>query len=276
MRADHDLRGRVALITGAARGVGKDIALGLAEAGAHIVLVDRCLPATTTLYSMASDGELDAAVREIELVGVRCMSAHVDVTDLPGMDALMANVVSAFGHLDIVVANAGILSWGKLWDLSEAQWDEMIDVNLKGTWITLKTAVPYMIARRRGRIICVSSTAGLRGWEDISHYVASKHGVIGLVRSLAREVGEYGVTVNAVCPTFMKTPMVLHPAYYQAFAGGGASESDMDQQARTEHVLPVDSLPTEAVRDAVGWLASDAAQYITGVALPVDAGEMLV
>jgi (+)-trans-carveol dehydrogenase len=163
-----------------------------------------------------------------------------------------------------------------LWELSESQWDEMVGVNLKGTWVTLKSVVPLMLEQRFGRIICVSSTAGLRGWPNISHYAASKHGVIGLVRSLAMEVGAFGITVNAVCPTFMKTGMVAYPEYYSEFAGEGATEEDLIRQKRAGHVLPVDFLPTTAVRDAVVWLSSEGAQHITGVALPVDAGEMLV
>lgn len=271
-----DLGGRVALVTGAARGVGREVALGLAQAGADLVLLDRCKPLDTTPYAMASCDDLDAVRAEVEDLGRRCCAREVDVTDLAGMSVAVDEVVRDLGRLDIVVANAGIFTWGKLWELTERQWDETIDVNLKGTWITMRASVPHLIAQRSGRVICVSSTAGLRGSPDVAHYVASKHGVIGLVRSLAMEVGEYGITVNAVCPSRMKTPMVTYPEYYEAFAGPGGDEEDLDRVSRSEQVLPVDAVPVSAVREAVVWLASDAAAHVTGAALPIDAGELLV
>ena len=266
----------VAVVTGGARGVGKDVALGLAEAGADIVLIDRCRPLETIPYALSSKDDLAAAQNAVQGVGRRCLALQADVVDAGQMAAAVETVVRQFGRVDVLVANAGILGWGKLWELTESQWDEIVGVNLKGTWVTLKSIVPLMLEQRFGRIICVSSTAGLRGWPDISHYVASKHGVVGLVRSLALEVGAFGITVNAVCPTFMKTAMVTYPEYYSTFAGEGATEEDLIRRMRAEHVLPVDSLPTSAVREAVVWLSSDSAHYITGVALPIDAGEMLV
>jgi SDR family mycofactocin-dependent oxidoreductase len=270
------LSSRVALVTGAARGVGREVALGLAAAGADLALLDRCGPLETTPYAMPSTHDLEAVRAEIEQLGRRCVTHAADVADLGGTTTAVDDVVRELGRLDIVVANAGIFTWGRLWELTERQWDETISVNLKGTWVTLKAAVPHLIRQGSGRVICVSSTAGLRGSPDISHYVASKHGVIGLVRSLAMEVGRYGITVNAVCPSRMKTPMVTFPEYYEAFAGPGATEKDLDRVSRSEQVLPVDAVPVSAVREAVVWLASDAAAHITGAALPIDAGELLV
>jgi SDR family mycofactocin-dependent oxidoreductase len=271
-----DLSGRVALVTGAARGVGREVALGLAGAGADLALLDRCKPLDTTPYALASADDLERVRAEIEGLGRRCLALTADVTDLAGMTAAVEAALEGLGRLDIVVANAGIFTWGRLWELTEEQWDETIDVNLKGTWVTLKATVPHLIAQGSGTVICVSSTAGLRGCPNIAHYVASKHGVVGLARSLAMEVGEYGITVNAVCPSRMKTPMVTHPAYYEEFAGPGGTERDLDLVSRGEQVLPVDAVPVSAVKEAVVWLASDAARHITGVALPVDAGELLV
>lgn len=273
---DTHLDGRVALVTGAARGVGREVALGLAEAGADLALLDRCRPLETTPYQMASTDDLKAVRAEVVALGGRCVALEADVTDLGGMTTAVDAVVRDLGGLDIVVANAGIFTWGRLWELAEAQWDETIAVNLKGAWVTLKTCVPHLIRRGSGAVVCVSSTAGLRGCPDISHYVASKHGVIGLMRSLAMEVGRYDITVNAVCPSRMKTPMVTFPEYYEAFAGPGATEEDPDRVSRGEQVLPDDTVPVTAVREAVVWLASDRARHVTGVALPVDAGELLV
>jgi SDR family mycofactocin-dependent oxidoreductase len=271
-----NLKGRIALVTGGARGVGREVALGLAEAGADVALIDRCVTPATTPYAAATRDDLEDSQLAIESMGRRCLAVQADVTDLPAMAVAVEGAVQQLGRLDIVVANAGIFTWGRLWELTEQQWDETIAVNLKGTWITLKVTVPYLIAQSWGRVVCVSSTAGLRGGPNIAHYVASKHGVIGLVRSLAMEVGEFGVTVNAVCPSRMKTKMVTYAEYYEAFAGPGATEADLDRVTRREQVLPIEAVPATAVREAVVWLASDAAQHITGLAVPIDAGEMLI
>jgi SDR family mycofactocin-dependent oxidoreductase len=273
---EKDLKGRVAVVTGAARGVGREVALGLAEHGAHLALLDRCQAMETTTYPMASRQELDDALAEVEGLGLRATALQADVTSLTEMQCAIDVVVAEFGRVDIVVANAGILTFGRLWELTERQWDETIAVNLKGVWITLKTVLPHMIERGSGRVICISSTAGLRGSPTIGHYSAAKHGIVGLCRSLAMEVGGYGIAVNAVCPSRMKTPMVQNEQAFEAFAGPGASEADLDRLSRSEQVLPVDMVPATAVRDAVVWLASDAAAYVTGCAIPVDAGEMLV
>jgi SDR family mycofactocin-dependent oxidoreductase len=272
---ETDLSGRVALVTGAARGVGREVALGLAEAGADVALIDRGRPRHTS-YPPSSPDDLEGVRAEIEQLRRRCVALECDVADLAGMTTAIDAVMEQLGRLDIVVANAGITTYGKLWEISEQQWDETIDVNLKGTWVTMKASVPHLIRQGSGTVICVSSTAGLRGCANLSHYVASKHGVNGLMGSLAIELGSYGITVNAVCPSRMKTPMVTYGECYEMWAGPGASEEDHDRVTRAEHLLPVDVLPVTAVREAVVWLASDAAKYVTGVALPVDAGEMLV
>lgn len=270
------LTGRVALITGAARGVGREISLALARAGADIVLVDRCASPTSTLYGAATPDDLSATRQMVEDIGCRALALQADVTRLADLTAAVDRTLAALGRLDILVPNAGIFTWGRLWELSEEQWDETIDINLKGAWLTMKAAVPHMIARRHGRIIAIASTAGLRGGVDIAHYAASKHGVVGLVRSLAMEVGPFGITVNALCPSRMETTMVTYERYYERFAGVGASREEMDRFSRQDHVLPIDYLPVRAVAEGVVWLASDSAAFVTGVVLPVDAGEMLV
>ena len=196
---------------------------------------------------MPTEEDLDEVKTIIDALGRNCLCLQADVTDLPAMEAAMQTFISAFGHIDIVVERRHT-SPTRSSELTEQQWDETIAVNLKGTWVTLKTAVPHMIDRGFGRIICISSTAGLRGGPNISHYVASKHGVIGLARSLAMEVGPYDITVNAVCPSRMKTPMVTYAAYYEAFAGPGASEEDLDRVSRAEQVLPVDTVPVGGAR----------------------------
>lgn len=249
-----DLQGRVALVTGGARGVGREVALGLAEAGADVALIDRCATPGTTPYPGASSEDLQETQAIVQALGRRCLAVQADVTDLPGMTAAVDRAVQQLGRLDIVVANAGIFTWGRLWELTEHQWDETIAVNLKGVWITLKATVPHLIAQRSGRIVCVSSTAGLRGCPNISHYAASKHGVIGLARSLAMEVGGFGVTVNAVCPSRMKTRMVAFPEYYEAFAGPGATEEDSTaSRAASRCCRSMPCRSRRCVRPSCGW-----------------------
>jgi NAD(P)-dependent dehydrogenase (short-subunit alcohol dehydrogenase family) len=271
-----ELTGKTALITGAARGVGRAIAENLAGLGAHVALLDRCTDHTTTPYASASRSDLDTALEVIRSAGADAIAIEVDVGDADGMRRATEQTIATFGRIDIVVVNAGIFTWGKLWELSEEQWDETIDTNLKGAWLTLRAALPPMIEQRSGRIIAIASTAGLRGGEEIGHYVASKFGLVGMIQSLALEVGGYGITANAVCPSRMRTPMVTFDAYYERWAGEGGTEGSMADATRREHVLPVDFLPVSAVVDTVAWLAaSEAAAYITGVALPVDAGSLL-
>ena len=175
-----------------------------------------------------------------------------------------------------MVANAGLYSFAPSWELSEEQWDETVNVDLKGVWITCKVCIPAMLLRRSGKIICIASTAAVKGMANLAHYVAAKHGVLGLVKTLAIELAPYNVNVNAVCPTSIDTAMCRNQALYDIFAGGPGP------QATEEHMLALmnqlnlfsgrDLLPPEAVSTAVLWLASNEARHITGCALPVDAG----
>lgn len=268
--------GKIALITGGARGIGRQCALALAREGADLVLLDRCANPATTLYEGSSLDDLTRTQEEIQGLGRHALTIQADVTREAELRVAVSEALGRLGRIDILVCSAGIFTWGRLWELTEEQWDETIDVNLKGVWLTMKALVPRMIERRYGRIVVVSSTAGVRGWPGMAHYVASKHGVIGLVRSLALEVGEYGVTVNAVCPTRVPTEMVTYPAYYEHECGPGATLDDLAKATRADQVLPVDFVPATAIADAVAWLASDEAAYVTGTALAIDAGELLV
>ncbi|MEO9059673.1 MAG: mycofactocin-coupled SDR family oxidoreductase [Ktedonobacteraceae bacterium] len=267
---------QVVFITGAAHGMGRAHALAFARAGAKLVLCDACRQYTTVPYPMAQPEELASLATEIAEMGRPVIAKQVDITNLAAMQALQEQARQELGPIDIVVANAGLYSFAPSWELSEEQWDETVNVDLKGVWITCKVCIPDMLQRRGGKIICIASTAAVKGMANLAHYVAAKHGVLGLVKTLAIELAPYNVNVNAVCPTSVDTVMCRNQALYDIFAGGPGP------QATEEHMLALmnqlnlfpdrDLLPPEAVSAAVLWLASNEARHITGCALPVDAG----
>ncbi|HEV7236916.1 MAG TPA: mycofactocin-coupled SDR family oxidoreductase [Ktedonobacteraceae bacterium] len=267
---------QVVFITGAAHGMGRAHALAFAREGAKLVLCDACRQYTTVPYPLAQPEELASLATEIAEMGRSVIAKQVDVTNLAAMQALQEQARQELGPIDIVVANAGLYSFAPSWELSEEQWDETVNVDLKGVWITCKVCIPAMLQRRSGKIICIASTAAVKGMANLAHYVAAKHGVLGLVKTLAIELAPYNVNVNAVCPTSIDTVMCRNQALYDIFAGGPGP------QATEEHMLALmnqlnlfpdrDLLPPEAVSAAVLWLASNEARHITGCALPVDAG----
>src|SRR6266487_497345 len=269
-------RGRVVFITGAARGMGRAHALAFAGEGASLVLCDACRQYSTVPYPLAQPEELASLASEIKQMGRPVLAAQVDVTDLSAMQALAEQTQRELGPIDIVVANAGLYSFAPGWELTEEQWDETVNVDLKGVWITCKVCIPQMISKRSGKIICISSTAGLKGMANLAHYVAAKHGVLGLVKTLAIELAPYNINVNAVCPTSVDTAMLRNQALYDVFAGGPgplATHEHMLELMNQLNLFPDrDLLPPEDISAVVLWLASDEARHLTGCVLPVDAG----
>jgi SDR family mycofactocin-dependent oxidoreductase len=267
---------RTVFITGAAHGIGRAHALAFAHEGARLVLCDACRQYSTVPYPLAQPAELASLVSEIEQMGRPVLAAQVDVTDLVGMQELAEQAQHNFGPIDIVVANAGVYSFAPSWELTEAQWDETVNVDLKGVWITCKVCIPQMLGRRSGKIICISSTAGLKGMANLAHYVAAKHGILGLVKTLAIELAPYNINVNAVCPTSVDTAMCRNQALYDEFAGGRSPQANQEHMLELMNSLNLlpdrNLLPPEAISAATLWLASDEAQHLTGCALPVDAG----
>ena len=269
-------RDKVVLITGAARGMGRSHVLAFAREGAKLAICDVGRQYETVPYPLSQPEELTVLANEIEQMGNPVVAEQVDVTNLQEMQAFAERTQSELGSVDIVVANAGLYSFAMSWELSEEQWDETVNVDLKGVWITCKVCIPQMLPRRSGKIICISSTAGFKGMANLAHYVAAKHGVIGLVKTLAIELAPYNINVNAVCPTSVDTTMCRNQALYDVFAGGVATD------ATYQHMLDLTNqmnlfpdrnlLPPQAVSDAVLWLASDEARHMTGSALPIDAG----
>lgn len=270
------VQGKVALITGGARGQGRAHALALAAEGADIAICDLADGSDpTTPYGLAGSEDLARTKADIEALGRRCVAMPADVTKFGDLQAFAAATVAELGPLDIVIANAGIFSGGvPSWELSEQQWDRMLEVNLKGVWLTCKAVVPGMLAAGRGgSIIMTSSIGGLVGTPGISHYVAAKHAVIGYMRSLANEVGRQGIRVNAVCPGGVDNAMMNNAAMYKAMASDGVGSREQTLAAVDAiSLLPGGMIESEDIAQAVLWLASEESRWVTGVALPVDAG----
>ncbi|GAC1398479.1 MAG: mycofactocin-coupled SDR family oxidoreductase [Ktedonobacteraceae bacterium] len=267
---------RTVFITGAAHGMGRSHALAFAREGARLVMCDACRQYETIPYALATPEELAALASEIEALGCLVIAEQVDVTDLSAMQALAERARTELGGIDIVVANAGVYSFAPSWELTEEQWDETIAVCLKGVWITCKVAIPHMLNRQRGKIICISSTAGQKGMANLAHYVAAKHGVLGLVKTLAIELAQYDINVNAICPTSVDTAMCNNQALYDIFAGGPGPKATHEYMLKLMNQLNLfpnrNLLAPEAISNVVLWLASEEARHMTGCALPVDAG----
>jgi len=256
--------------------MGRAHALAFAREGARLVLCDACRQYSSVPYPLAQPAELASLVSEIEQMGCPVLAAQVDVTDLAAMQALAERAQRELGSIDIVIANAGVYSFAPSWELTEEQWDETVNVDLKGVWVTCKVCIPQMLSRRSGKIICISSTAGLKGMANLAHYVAAKHGVLGLVKTLAIELAPYNINVNAICPTSVDTAMCRNQALYDVFAGGSgplATHEHMLDLMNQLNLFPDRNLlPPEVISAVVLWLASEEARHLTGCALPVDAG----
>ena len=268
------LDGKVALITGAARGQGRSHAVRLAQEGAEIIAVDSCTDAATTPYPQARREDLDETVRLVEELDRRVFARVADVRDLAALQSTVADGVSEFGHLDIVAANAGIASFAPAWELSEETWQEMIDVNLTGVWKTCKAVIPQMLEQGTGgSIVLTSSTAGLVAFGNLAHYTAAKHGVVGLMRVLAVELAQQGIRVNSVHPTIVNTDMVQNQPIYELFTGvEGATREQATEAYKNVNALPIPWVDPVDISNAVLWLASDEARYVTGTTQVVDAG----
>lgn len=268
------LDGKVAFITGAARGQGRSHAVRLAADGADIIGVDICSDIASNGYPMASRAELDETVALVEAQGGKMIASVSDVRDFAALKAALDAGVEHFGRLDIVCANAGIaaMAFRELTDDEDLQmWTDVIDVNLVGSFHTAKAAIPHLIAGGRGgSIVFTSSTAGLKGFGGLQGgglgYAASKHGIVGLMRTLANALAPHSIRVNTVHPTAVNTMMAVNPAmtaFLEHYPDGGP---------HLQNPMPVGMLEPEDISAAIAYLASDAAQYVTGVTFPVDAG----
>ena len=272
--------GKVALVTGAGRGQGRSHALKLASEGADVIAVDIGGGRVDTIsYELASEADLNATIKEVEGMGRRAVKAVADVRSLSDLQPAVDAGLSELGKIDIVCANAGIGSWAVAWEMTEQQWKDMIDINLTGVFNATRAALPSMVERGEGgSVVLTSSTAGLRAYANTAHYTAAKHGVIGLMKVLAQEAGPHRIRVNAVCPTTVRTPLVINDSTFELFAPHleNPTEDDVREPFELLNILPgVAWIEPEDVSDAVLFLCSDAAKFITGVALPIDAGNIV-
>jgi SDR family mycofactocin-dependent oxidoreductase len=268
--------GRVAVVTGAARGIGRACALRLAEEGADIAALDIGAAMPTVAYQLGSTAQLEETASAVRTMGRRCLPLVADVRDGAVMRQAVAAAVSELGSVDVLIAAAGIDSWGSAWELTDDQWDAMLAVNLTGVWQSAKAVSPYMISQRGGAMVFIGSVLSHRAGRQFAHYTAAKHGVLGLVRAFALELAGYNVRVNSVDPTVVLTDMVTSQEYMDNLVGHpGATEAEVRQHYLQWNVLPTPWIEPRDVANAVLFLACDEARFITGLGLPLDAGAML-
>ncbi|MEE6165091.1 MULTISPECIES: mycofactocin-coupled SDR family oxidoreductase [unclassified Mycolicibacterium] len=269
------LDGQVAFITGIARGQGRSHALTLAREGADIIGLDLCAKPSTTAYDGATQEDLQETIRLVKETGRQIVAEVADTRDYEQVDAVFKRGIEQFGRVDIVLPNAGICSGAKTWEITPDAWREMVEINLNGVFHTVKAAIPTMIAAGRGgSIVFTGSTEAIKGAENISSYVASKHGVTGLMTSLARELGQYNIRVNSVNPTCVDTHMINNDFVYGLF------RPDLDKPTREDvidtfagtHILPVPWIQPQDVSNAILYLVTEPGRYITATPLVIDAG----
>ena len=264
------VHGKVAFITGAGRGQGRSHAIRLAEEGADIIAVDICRDYPTVGYGMATPDDLAQTVKDVEALDRRIIAAPADVRDAAALRQVVDDAVAQLGHLDIVCANAGICTV-QAWDeVTPEVWRDTLDTNLTGVWNAMVVAAPHLIAAGGGSIICTSSTAGIKGLPFLAPYVAAKHGVVGIARTMANELAQHKIRVNTVHPTGVHTPM--------AEGLGGLDpliNRDPNLGPIFMNTLPVESVEARDISNAVLFLASDEAQYVTGLEFTVDAGNTI-
>ncbi|RBY78490.1 SDR family mycofactocin-dependent oxidoreductase [Blastococcus sp. TF02-09] len=263
-------------MTGAARGQGRSHAVRMAHEGADVIAVDLCGQISTVPYPMGTPDDLAETVRLVEALGRRVVATRADVRDTAAVQQAVDDGVTRLGRLDVVVANAGVTSYAPAEDISDAMWDDVVGTCLSGAFRTARASIPHLKAQGAGAMVLISSTEGLVANQHMAHYTAAKHGVVGLAKALALELAPHGIRVNSVHPTSTDTVMIHNDATYTLFRPDleprHVTRDDVDPPFRGLNALPVPWVQPDDVTDAVAWLVSDAARYVTGIQLPVDAG----
>lgn len=270
------LDGKVAFISGLARGQGRSHALRLAEEGADIFGFDICRQIPSAPYPGSTEEDLAETVRQIEALGRKAVVSVADVRDYRQVESAFRKGIEAFGRVDIVLGNAGIFAAGKVWEIEVEAWREMIEINLTGVWHTVRAAIPTMIDQGDGgSIVITGSTESLKGMGNTASYSAAKHGLTGLMRTMANDLGHYGIRVNTVNPTCVDTNMIQNQCVYELFKPDFPIERTRENVAdafAATNIIPVPWIEPRDVSNAILWLCTEESRYITGVPLPVDAG----
>jgi SDR family mycofactocin-dependent oxidoreductase len=268
--------GKVAFVTGGARGQGRSHALHLAREGASVAVCDIAADIDTVPYPLGTPDDLEETGRLLGEAGHgQLLTLTADVRDTEQINRAVADVIDRFGRIDILCANAGVCGFGSFWEITDQMWNDLIDTDLTGAFKTMRAVVPHMIQQRFGRIVATASMGARYGNQNLAHYIAAKWGVVGLVKTLAIEVADKGITVNAICPTAVNTTMCHNPAFHKLFA------PDMDNPTLDEleplyaalNKIPIGWVEPEDISKAVMFLASDDAKYITGSTFDVGAGQ---
>ncbi len=263
-----DLEGQVVLVTGAARGQGRAHAEALAAAGADIAALDLCATVEIPAYALGRHEDLAATVAAVEALDRRCLDLVADVRDSGAVTAAIGRTVTELGRLDVVINNAAIVTSAPFWELSDAEWHAVIDTDLGGVWRVAKAAAPHVRRAPRGRIINIGSTASQKALAEFAHYIAAKHGVVGLTRAMAIELAPDDVTVNALLPGAVDSPMLAGLAQELGLTSQDVHETFMHDQLFSRVAQP------EQVTAALLWLLSEAADHVTGQCLGIDGGSL--
>lgn len=271
-------QGKVALVSGAARGMGREIAVRLAEEGCDLAIFDLCAPVATTQYEGTTPTQLDDTSELVRSLGRRCLAQIIDVRDYDRVRSFVEDAATDLGSIDIACPNVGFITWVPFLELTNDQWDDVIDITLNGAFNTLQPAGRQMAAQGSGSIVVVSSVNAIEPVATISHYTSAKHGVAGLAKSMALELADFGVRVNSVLPGAVNTPMANNPtAHRSLFHGSDATEEAYLTASRQWHALrDTAAIPPSSIAGVVPWLCSDEAAYLTGAEVVVDAGHLLL
>lgn len=270
----NDFEDKVVLITGGARGQGRSHAVAFADRGADIIVCDRCADTDAVAYSLATPEDLAETARLVQAAGRRCLAVQADTADRSAVEDVVAQATAEFGRIDIVVANAGVAAMGAVQSTSTEVWNEVIGTNLTGVFNTIGAVAPGMIERKYGRIVTISSMLGRMGSPGSAAYAASKWGVIGLTKSAALDLAYFGITVNAIAPGNISTPMIHNKSLYSIMRPDlqDPTAEDVEPIFAGLHAQPVGWLESSEITRVVLFFAAEAAAHITGTVLPVDAG----
>lgn len=272
------LDGKVVLITGGSRGQGRAHALVSAREGADVIIVDVVEDLSTVTYPLARKDDMAATVESVEALGRRIVAVEADVRYQDQLDEAVARGVAELGKIDVLIANAGIWTQAPFYELSDDQWEEMIAVNLSGVWRSAKAVAPHMIERKSGSIVMISSVNGLEPGPNFAHYTAAKHGVVGLMKTVALELAPHGIRCNSIHPGAVRSGMTENQMAFDMYAGGpGGTVDDLIRAGKHYGALKGTTfMPPETIANAALFLNSDLASSVTGVALPVEAGHLLM